>query len=440
MSETTAPTAPRGTVPATPPGCLARMFRYAVLLLALGAIVVIVDGLKVTLPMGTPGSPARGEQVGVLHIHTTKSHDGGGEIADVVSAARWADLSFVTITDHNVALDPEFAGKDKNNVLLVGGEEVSTPDGHVVVLGVGKGWREGVPKETRALLAAARKAGGARILAHPFGASKEWTDWDTKDFDAIEIWNGDAAWRANNPLELLMSALLYTVNPDLALARLAKRPEENIAKWDELTASGKKVAGVCAADAHSHIPVFKWSISAPGYLRVFKLARQHVLLDERADGTIPRDQAAIVKAIRDGRSFCALDGVANASGFVTRVEGEGQVAGPGQSVPWAPGATLRVSTPPGSSRPRIKVFKDGVETFDKQGWHLNETLQGPGVYRTEVWVRQPGLTGGQRWMPWILANPVYVTAGSPVPVERAATPAASPSPTAPASAHATPLP
>lgn len=418
------------------------MFRYALLLLAIAAIVVIVDGLKVALPMGTPGSPARGEQVGVIHVHTTRSHDGGGEIADVVAAARWADLSFVAITDHNVAVDGEFAGKDMSNVLLLGGEEVSMPDGHVLVLGVKKGWREGVPKETRALLAAARKTGAARIIAHPFGGSKEWTDWETTDFDGMEIWNGDAAWRANNPIELLMSALLYTVNPDLALARLAKRPEENIAKWDELTASGRKVAGICGADAHSHVPVFKWSVSAPGYLRVFKLARQHVLLDEKPDGTIPRDAAAIVKALRDGRSFCALDGVGVASGFTTRVEGEGQVAGPGQSVAWAPGATLRVSTPQGPNKPRIKVFKDGVETFDKQGWRLDETLRGPGVYRTEVWVRQPGLTGGQRWMPWILANPVYVTAGSPYPVQRTILPTPTPTPatTPPTAAHATPLP
>ena len=440
MSDTTSTRSGRV---AAPPGCLSRIFRIFVLLLVAGGIVVVVDGLKVELPIGQPGTPARGETIGVIHIHTNRSHDGGGDLSEVLEAARWADLSFVAITDHNTALPEDIAGKDKSSVLVIGGEEVSTPDGHVLVLGVKEGWREGVPKETHALLAAAKKAGGTRILAHPLGKSREWGDWDAS-YDAMEVWNADAAWRANNPLELLSAALLYTVNPDLALTRLAKRPEESLAKWDALTQS-RKVASICAADAHSHIPVFKWSIEAPGYLRVFKLARQHVLLDPGPDGRYPRDAASIVRAIRDGRSFCALDGLAVASGFVNRVEGEGLTAGPGQSVPWAPGATLRVSTPQGSGKPRIKVFKDGVETFDKRGWRLDEQIPGPGVYRTEVWLRQPGITGGQRWMPWILSNPIYVTGGTPSPLPRTlpAAPELEPGPSAPSSAaldHATPLP
>lgn len=404
-----APTAPK---PKGPPGCLARLFRYFLLLVAFGAIVVVIDGLKVTLPIGTPGSPAKGEMIGVLHIHT-KVSDGGGEISDVVENARWADLSFVAITDHNLALAPEHAGKDVQNVLLVGGEEVSTPDGHFLALGVERGWRDGVPKETRALLEAARKAGGTRVLAHIKGTRKDWTDWETNDFDAIEIWNGDAAWRDNNPLQLLMSALLYTVNPDLAMVRLSRRPEATLAQWDKLLET-RKVAGICGADAHSRIPVFGWGIDAPGYLRVFKLARQHVLLDAPS-GTAqpPRDAEAVVRAIRNGRSYCAMDGLAVASGFVNRAEADGIVAGPGQSVPWVPGATLRVSVPQGSGRPRIKVYKDGIEWEDKRGWRLDADLDsGPGVYRTEVWLRQPGLTGGQRWTPWILSNPIYVTGGA----------------------------
>lgn len=428
----TEPKAPKAPRAPGPPGCLSRGIRYVLLFLVIGAIVVVVDGLKVSLPQGTPGAPARGETIGVIHIHTNRSHDGGGDLDDVIQAARWADLSFVAITDHNVTLEDEVSGRDRGNILVVGGEEVTTSDGHLLALGIKKGWREGVPKEPAALIAAAKKQGGATFLAHPFGASRDWEDWDVSGYSGIEIWNGDAAWRANNPLELLTDLLIYTVNPDLALVRLAKRPEENLAKFDELVAK-RRMSSICSADAHSHIPVFKWSISAPGYLRVFKLARQHVLLEEGE-----RDAAAIVRALRDGRSFCALDGVSVASGFVNRIEGEGLTAGPGQSVPWAPGATLRVSTPQGSGKPRIKVYKDGVEAFDKRAWRVDEAIQGPGVYRTEVWLRQPGLTGGQRWMPWILSNPIFVTAGAPSPVPRLGTPEPSATPaTAP---PVTPLP
>ena len=100
-------------------------------------------------------------------------------VAAVIEDVEWNDPrdSFVGITDHNVALDEDTSGKDKSSVLILGGEEVSLPDGHVLVMGVKKGWREGVPKETAAILAAAKKAGAARFLAHPFGASKDWANW-----------------------------------------------------------------------------------------------------------------------------------------------------------------------------------------------------------------------------------------------------------------------
>ena len=84
------------------------------------------------------------------------------------------------------------------------------------------------------LLAAARAAGAFRILAHPFHPHTPWTDWKTSDFDGMEIWNEDAAWRQNNFFGLMDALLLYGENDQLALVRLASTPEENFAKWDEL--------------------------------------------------------------------------------------------------------------------------------------------------------------------------------------------------------------
>lgn len=394
------------------PGCFSRLIRYFVLVLVLGAVVVLIDAFRVTLPLGIPGTPAKGETIGAIHIHTNVSRDGGGDIDDVVAAAKWADLSFVVITDHNQTTDPEIAGTDRNSVLIVGGEEVSTPNGHFLAIGATPGWRKGVPKDTRALLAAAGKAGAARFVAHPTGARKDWTDWETDDFEGIEIWNGDAEWRDNNPAELLMAALTHTVNPDLALVRLADRPDDNLRIWDGLLEK-RQVAGLCGTDAHAHVPIaFGYAMNFPAYLRVFRLARQHVLLPPGTPGKRgPRDAGAVVKALKEGRSFCALDGLSVASGFVTRIEGEGLVAGPGQSLPWSPGTSIRVSIPPASGRPFIKVYKDGVETFSSREWRLDADVPGPGRYRVEVWLRQPGLTGGQRWTPWILSNPIDVTAG-----------------------------
>ena len=417
------PRPPPGSAKA-PPGCLSRLVRYLILALTLGIVVVLVDAFQVSVPLGTSGTPARGEQVGVLHVHT-RVGDGPAGVDDVIAAARWADLSFVGITDYHEALDAKLAGHDRQNVLLVGGEEVATADGHFLAIGVNPGWREGVKEnDTAALLVAAKKAGGLRVIAHPFGAVRDWNPkaWPKlDDFDAIEVMNGDAEWRDNNPAELLMSGLIYTVNPELALVRLIDRPDKNLAKWDELLQQ-KRIAGTCGADAHARVYLgYGRSIGFPAYLRVFKMTKEHVLLGQglRATDPLPRDAKAIVNAIRNGHSYCAVDGLSGASGLKVEAEGEGTVAGPGESLPFSPGATMRVLIPPGSGTPFIKVFKDGHETFDARSWRLDATLPGPGVYRTEVWLRQPGLTGGQSWMPWIVANPIYVTASeTPMPVER----------------------
>ena len=68
------------------------------------------------------------------------------------------------------------------------------------------------------------------------------------------------------------------------------------------------------------------------------------------------------------------------------------------------------ATPSGSSLPLIKVFRDGREISEEQTRTIDEPITGPGRYRTEVFLRQPGLSGWRRWTLWVFTNPVYVNA------------------------------
>jgi len=70
---------------------------------------------------------------------------------------------------------------------------------------------------------------------------------------------------------------------------------------------------------------------------------------------------------------------------------------------------LHVKTPAANGVPRIRVLRDGREIFEKETQSVDLTLPGPGRYRTEAYLRQPGLTGWHRWTLWIFANPIYVT-------------------------------
>ena len=371
---------------------------------------ILLEGLLVKLPVIAKCEDAY-ERVGVIHVHT-KASDGSGTVAEVMAAAEKANLSFIAITDHNVAMTESDLAEDPPDLPIISGVEVGTSAGHFLALGIPPSWVQPKTKDDRVLLAAAGAVGAFRILAHPFHPHTPWTDWKTSDFDGMEIWNEDSTWRQNNFFGLLDALLLYGTNDQLALVRLARTPDENFAKWDELLQQ-RPVAGICAADTHARVRLgigHDWRF--PGYEPSLKVAREHVLVSPGAGGGNPAlaSAAELVDALRRGHSFCGLDSLYPADGFSFRVSSGNASGGPGDFLPWTGAARIQISTPSGASPPLIKIFRDGREIDEQQTRTIDEPIIGPGHYRTEVFLRQPGLTGWRRWTLWVFTNPVYVTA------------------------------
>jgi hypothetical protein len=386
---------------------LRRLLACAALLVCGFALLICFDGFFTRLP-SLAGTPARGERVGVIHVHTSASC-GSGSLPQVIAAAKDADLSFVAITDHNLTLsDAEVAAADPPEFAVIDGEEVSTAAGHFLALGTSDGrWHRGSGFDARALMASSRRNGAVNFIAHPFGLRDRWSDWDATDYDGIEIFNDDAVWRKNTVFDIAVAALLYPLNSRLALLRLARTPRENFAKWDELQAQ-RPVAGICGSDAHANVLVDRWSLAHfPSYLSVFSLARQHVLLQDQDAQHAGAD--AILAAIKSGNSFCAIDALSPADGFTQTVSSGATVAGPGDAIAWTPGEVLHIKVPSAVGPAIIRVLRDGHEIAEQETESIDMPLPGPGRYRTEAYLRQPGLTGWHRWTLWIFANPVYVT-------------------------------
>jgi len=329
-----------------------------------------------------------------------------------MAAAEGANLSFIAITDHNVAITEDELAEDPPDLPIISGVEIGTRAGHFLALGIPPSWQQPKTNDDRELLAAAGAVGAFRVLAHPFHPHTPWTDWNTSDFDGMEIWNEDAAWRQNNFFDLMDALLLYGENSQLALVRLASTPDDNFAKWDEILQQ-RPVAGICAADTHARIRLaFGHDWRFPGYVPSLKVAREHVLLPPGAGNGNPAlaSAAELVDALRKGHSFCGLDSLYPADGFSFHVTSANASGGPGDFLPWKESARLQISTPPGTSIPLIKVFRNGREFASEQTRTLDEPIPGPGRYRTEVFLPQPGFSGLRAWTLWVFTNPVYVTA------------------------------
>jgi hypothetical protein len=402
------------------------MVRALAILAPLYVLAVWCDAWFTRLPP-LAGTPAPGERVGILHVHTNASC-GSGSLSDVIAAAKKAALSFLAVTDHNVAMSrAAVEAADPPEFAVIDGEEVSTSSGHYLALGITDAWQRGKSYDARSLMAATRAAGAVNFIAHPYGLREKWRDWSVSDYDGMEIFNDDAIWRKNTIFDLFNAFILYPVDSRLALLRLARTPHENLAKWDELQQT-RPVAGICGSDAHAAISTSGHIIARfPGYLAVFSLIREHALLTPTpATDAGQTSASAILTALKNGNSFCSVDALYPADGFTESVTaktaaGSNSVlpvdavgakpitAGPGNSIAFTPGAIFHVRVPDGAPNPQLRILRDGKEIARAQSNSLDLPLTGPGLYRAEAYLRQPGLTGWHRWTLWIVPNPVRVT-------------------------------
>jgi hypothetical protein len=378
------------------------------------------------LPLtGEPPADGYARVAGVVHVHTTLS-DGGGTPDEVISAARASGLGFVAISDHN-SLDAKPLEGWHDGVLVLVGTEISSPSGHVLGLGIDRDPSFRFNGDGLDALEDVRDLGGVPFAAHPFSARADlrWTGWDLPGPWGLELLNGDSEWRRAGP-RLLLGAGLYRLNPRYALLQGLRAPAEALRRWDQLL-SRRDVVGIAGADAHSRMPVTKrWTLRVPSYEALFSLARVHLLLDRALTGSnAAADRASVVAALREGRLYVGLDGLAPADAFSFVVEGAGGRWTMGEHAPVVSGARARAGglLPDGT---RLVLLRDGQRLAEAAA-RLDVPLPGPGVYRVEA--RVPG------WpVPWVISNPVYVFGESAREARTAA--AAWPVPIAPASTTA----
>jgi hypothetical protein len=389
--------------------------RFALALVISGGLLAaaIVVAMPPAARAAAPGDFALAWPVarGAYHVHTERS-DGTGTLDEIAAAAAAAGLQFVILTDHGNGLrDPEPPAY-RSGVLCIDGVEISTDAGHFVALGLP---RTPYPLAglSRDVIDDVHRLGGFGFAAHPGSpkAALRWGDWDAP-IDGLEWLNADSEWRDEFWGSLGRVLLTYPFRPTETLTALLDRPIDVLQRWDTL-ALRRRVSAIAGADAHARLGWRQATepyedrvlMRVPSYETSFRAFVNHVVLDGPLIGNAATDAATLLAAMRQGRIFTSIDGLAKLEAFEVKATTAGAFARPGEYLdPAGPVAIeARISAPEGTT---LVLVKDGTAIYDSTGGAFRLDIgEQAGAYRVEAWLPR-SISGAS--VPWVLSNPIYV--------------------------------
>ncbi|MEO7275393.1 MAG: CehA/McbA family metallohydrolase [Vicinamibacterales bacterium] len=359
------------------------------------------------LAQGAPNPELRRRTIaGAFHVHSTLS-DGTASQAEIAAAAARAGLQFVVFTDHGDATRTPAAPRYVDGVLCLDAVEISTNSGHYVAIGLPPApYRLG--GEAKAVAEDVRRLGGFGIIAHPDSVKRElaWRDWEM-DADGLEWLNADSAWRSRSWPSLARTMLGYWVRPGAALAAMVDRPLDTLSRWDAITAR-RVMPAFAALDAHGGVGRASAEGGrngvggVPSYQASFESFSTRAILRQPPVADALADAAALVEAIRAGRSYTVVDGVGKDGWVEVGAERPGGSAVMGETLTGTGPATLRIRTARLSDSDLV-ILRNGSEISRSDRGDADVTVSQPGAYRVEI--RQRGAAGAA---PWILTNPIYI--------------------------------
>ncbi len=143
-----------------------------------------------------------------LHIHSNHSSDCSLKVDDILKQAVKKGLDGIAICDHN-SVDGSLLGKQRAKelnlpLLVLSGIEVSTSEGHLIILGITDNIQPDLsPQET---IRIAHQKGGIVIAPHPFKI-RSIGNVDGLDIDAIETFNSRCIFGENKKAKEMAQAL-----------------------------------------------------------------------------------------------------------------------------------------------------------------------------------------------------------------------------------------
>ncbi len=357
------------------------------------------------------------EYSGAIHIHSNYS-DGTGTPEHIAQCAAEAGLDFIILTDHNT-IQARTDGYEKffGNTMFIVGYEVNDVHNknHYLVFGLDElvgTYKVIEHNELGCKLSAAeyikeiKQKGGTGFIAHPFEKRSSfpehppypWTEWNTDDFDGIEIWNHMSEWveglNENNKVQRFIHPLRSIVAPC----------REAVKKWDELNLR-RRVPAVGSVDAHAHKMNLMgfYNVEVFPYKVLFKSIRTHVLVENKItpgkNENFAEFKSSIVNSLKLGRSYITNFYYGDSKGFRFFAEYGGENFQMGDEIKLNGNdrnVVLNFLVP---QEAQVKIMRNGSCIHEIHGfggiWDVNEE----GCYRIECWK-------GDR--AWIFSNHIRI--------------------------------
>ena len=394
------------------------MKKFAIVTAAVVAAVALL--VLLTLPPRSLALANRSDDGtirGILHVHTNRS-DGLSSPDEVAAAAGRAGLKFVVFTDHGDATRKPEAPSYRSGVLCLDGVEISTTGGHYIALDMPPAPYP-LGGEARDVVEDVKRLGGFGIAAHPDSPKPQlrWREWATP-FDGMELLNLDTGWRVlreqsgRRPKWQLFVALIdYPFRSPEIIASLIQ-PTTALYNWEALTRR-RRVVSLAGADAHARLElrntnsdVSSYALALPGYESSFRVMSVHVRTDRPLSGDAGADSTSVVRAIRAGHLYAAVDAVASPPLLEFTATNSRGMAEQGDELGVGGPVLLHVRS---NAPPQFTtIVHDGTATVassrdaDDLTVHASDR---PAVYWVEVMA-----TDRPRPLTWMRSNPIYVRA------------------------------
>ncbi|MBW2673530.1 MAG: PHP domain-containing protein [Deltaproteobacteria bacterium] len=347
------------------------------------------------------------DYTGVIHFHSSHSHDGRVPVGEIVQAADENGLDFLMLTDH-FTLGARRNGKEgwHGGVLLVVGQEISPRFNHYLAFAIDEevvGDEDDMEWRPQDYIDRVGQLGGIGFIAHPDHEGAKmfhvkhypWKDWSVSGYTGMGVWDFMTDWQST--LRGFPSALIGYLFP----AHVLQGPRAiTLKRWDDLNKE-RRVVGIGELDNHdTSRTILGITIGIFPFRRAFRFIRTHLLLDNPLQGEAEGDMKALLKTLEQGRAYIAMEYFRDARGFSLTLSDADRNVTMGDEFLLKGDAVLRVAVP---EKGKIRIIKDGDLCAEAVGRDITYTVSQRGIYRVEVYAKIWG-----KYRPWIFSNPVYV--------------------------------